>query len=319
MLILGVSIVFIGNSSSHTSNLAYPKSGDIYAAPIYIDDLDPNHNWDTFLSERPWISGSGEAGNPYKIHSFRIDAQGGSYCISVKNSNKFFYIEECTLFNTGQAEFGTGICFDNVTWGFIVNSDIYNNGFSGILATNSSFIAFSNTIHGNEGYGISLGGCQATILHRNTIQYHSGAGIELYKCSGIIVAENELSYNGYYGVICDYTNESEILDNSISSHNDGVTLAESNNNLIDGNSISHNDESGIMLAYNSNFNSITNNRLNDNQYCILIGESCQGTQLSNNGDCQVYSFDDSLPSSDDPGGDDNNDLDDECRKRNVCK
>ena len=171
ILILGVSLVCFGNSPIHTNNLAYLKSGDIYAAPIYIDDLDPNHNWDTFLSERPWISGSGEAGNPYKIHSFRIDAQGGSYCISVKNSNKFFYIEECTLFNTGQAEFGTGICFDNVTWGFIVNSDIYNNGFSGILATNSSFIAFSNTIQGNEGYGISLGAVSYTHLTLPTTPY----------------------------------------------------------------------------------------------------------------------------------------------------
>lgn len=120
-----------------------------------------------------------------------------------------------------------------------------------------------------------------------------------------MVFDNDLSYNGYYGVVCDYTNDSEISENTISYNNDGIALAESSNNLIDDKSISDNDESGIVIGYNSNYISITNNKLYSNLYCILIGESCQGTQLSNNGDCQTFSFDDTSPSSEDQNDDDN--------------
>ncbi len=294
-------------SQSSPIRVASPSPSYLDVSPIFIDDSDPTHNWATFASNNPWCFGSGAPGDPYTILDVRIDGMQGPYCIMVQNSNKFFQIADCRLFDTSQNEFGSGIIFENVSNGFIFNSIIYSNGFCGICIVTSSILVLAhNTIHNSKEYGISLVECSQSLIQMNNIHQSSGAGIELLECSEIAVYDNDLSYNGFYGIVCDYTNNSEIKENTINHNDEGIFLAASSNCLIETNTVSDNNECGIMLGFSSNFNTITNNVFFNNLYCISIGTSCQGTQISNNGECQVYSFDDIPEPHDD---DDNNNSD----------
>ncbi len=61
----------------------------------------------------------------------------------------------------------------------------------------------------------------------------------------------------------------------------------------------------------SSYNSFSYNTLYDNQYCMLIGNSCISTTVfSNNGVCDIYTFDDipdpPINNTDNNGGTDNN-------------
>ncbi len=96
------------------------------------------HNW-TWAEGRFWCSGSGTSGDPYVIKpNFLwdgfIDGGGSKSSISILNSNNYFKVESCTLYNSGP--FKAGILLNNTT-----NGDLQKNNFSlngnGIFLNNS--------------------------------------------------------------------------------------------------------------------------------------------------------------------------------------
>ena len=85
-------------------------SGHWNLAPFVIDDSATGvgaHNW-TWAETQPWCSGSGTLENPYLIENVTIDGENSGNCITIKNSAKYFRIENCTVFNSGSEFFGAG-------------------------------------------------------------------------------------------------------------------------------------------------------------------------------------------------------------------
>jgi len=70
--------------------------------PFVIDDSATGvgaQNW-TWAETQPWCSGSGTFEDPYIIENVTIDGGWGN-CITIKYSDKYFRIENCTVINSG--------------------------------------------------------------------------------------------------------------------------------------------------------------------------------------------------------------------------
>lgn len=291
-LVIGLYVIMSLSCATVQESPTPLKNSMISVSPIFIDDSDPNHNWASFIAAHPWSSGSGTHASPYIIRDISINAQGTLNCIRIQNSDKVFHIENCVFFNTDPFDISAGIKCTNVTSGFIMGSEIFINGFFGVELVKSNVVVKFNFIHDNSASGIYLGACSSSLIHNNAIEYHGGSGITAYKSDNIGIINNDISYSGYSGVSLRYSNNSEISDNTIFNNFDGIFLSESIQNIIEENNVFNNEECGMHLEYYSNDNRITYNTFHDNLYCILIGKSCVGTYLSNNGECKIYTFDD---------------------------
>ena len=261
------------------------------SSPIYIDGLDPNNNWETFAANNPSIIGMGEPGNAYMIYGLLIDAKGGSSCITIKNSNVLFQIDNSVFFNTSQGDNSAGIYLENVSYGFILNSDFYDHGSNGITLINSRYLTiWGNSFHNNRGTGIYFSGTSSCTILENIINEHEGNGIELYNNQEIAIYENNISVSGHSAFQLTKTTNSIIINNIISHSYNGITLEDSRHNTITYNNISHIDENGIILQENSRYNTISYNKISYAFYCISIGSSSYGTHLKNNEASLIRTF-----------------------------
>ena len=100
----------------------------------------------------------GSEGNPYVIRDKMINGNG-SYCINITNTDAYFILENCTVYNGSN-----GIFFDNVSNGEIRNVTAFNNNDSATQSGNGIyFIDSANntiincTIYNNTGTGTYSG------------------------------------------------------------------------------------------------------------------------------------------------------------------
>jgi len=263
-------------------------------SPIFINNSDPEHDWDKISSESPWLTGSGTSVDPYVIKDIFISSKN-SNCIRIFNSDVFFIITNSYIHSSGYT-LGIGVYLFNVSNGFLIYSEITNNEYHGIAIHKSSKISvYNNLIHYNNGSGISMSSNSDIEISGNFIKNNKWAGIEHYSSNMTVITGNEIESNYYEGVRVGYSNRNEISENIIRDNEDGISLSKANDNLIYKNIIQNNSRYGIFLEENSNFNTIRENSLLNSQYCIVIGDSCQNNDLFDNGDCQFYTFEEPSP------------------------
>jgi len=247
---------------------------------IFIDDSDPNYNWSKTASENDWCSGSGNWTDPYVIENVTIDGQGSDYCIEIKDSNTYFIIRNCSLYNSGSSPFDAGIKLDTVDNGKIINNNCSDNNRNGIYLDHSDNNTLSGNTASNNFYrGISLYYSDINTLSGN-IADNNVIGIWLgynnnNKLSGNIANNND------YGIRLDYGNNNTLSGNNASNNkiNDGIGLYFSDNNTISGNTV-NNNSIGIFLG-NSNNNTISGNTANNNNVGIYL-YYCFNNTLSGN-------------------------------------
>ncbi len=167
--------------------------------PIVIDDSGlgwpPMHyTWAEAVQEA-WCSGSGTEISPYIIEGLMIDADGNTYpCLSIRNSNAYFIIQNCTLIgSTGAAWYTSALevkessnglitdnrLIDNTDNGVIVyencnnitiSSNLFNNNsLRGIYALYSTNIIISDNEISNSRYAIMGIGCNGLLINMNTV------------------------------------------------------------------------------------------------------------------------------------------------------
>ncbi|MFW9939234.1 MAG: NosD domain-containing protein, partial [Candidatus Thorarchaeota archaeon] len=124
-----------------------------------------DYTWSEAETE-DWCSGSGSLIDPFVIENVTIDAKNVGSALSIRNSNVYFRIENCTLFNATNA----GIELINVTNSEIIKNDCSNNGF-GISLEPSSFNneISSNFINNNSQFGIILDRAENNLIFNNTL------------------------------------------------------------------------------------------------------------------------------------------------------
>ncbi|GAH68445.1 unnamed protein product, partial [marine sediment metagenome] len=157
-------ITFNCNNGNHLKpqkkdQIQIKRSGtwNLTGSPILIDDLDVNLNWSKTALENDWCSGSGTWDNPYKIENVTIDGQSLNSCIEIKNSNVYFIIQNCIVYNSGPSD-ESGLYLFNVNNSRIINSTCSNNNNYnfGIRLSSSNNITIFGNVANNNYHGILL-------------------------------------------------------------------------------------------------------------------------------------------------------------------
>jgi len=249
IILFGVSIFLLNYGLSQNNLKSADKiysSEDIFtelkisvaASPIFIDDTIPGSDW-AWAVTQTWCTGSGTVGDPYLLENLEIDGLGG-VCITIQNSNVYFIIRFCTLFNA----IGPGIYLYNVANGTINTNDLTNNDH-GIYMEFSSY----NNIVGNTIYGNTWGTDIALVY------------------SDYNTFEDNFLENGYQGFHFDGSNNNAILRNTATKNvNYGFVLVyDSDLNYISENILKYqNGADGIIIAFGCDSNTITENIIEDN-------------------------------------------------------
>jgi parallel beta-helix repeat protein len=285
---------------------------------IHIDDDNPSINW-TVAKKDGICTGNGTYSDPYIIEYLEIDGEGSGSCILIENSEVYFRIEDCSLYN---AEWGSdaGINLLNVNNSQLIGNDCsysqlgivlgdgwggggcYNNTITGNIVNNNRggiylFDSYNNTISSNTANnntwsGIYLIGSNYTIVSGNTMNDNKMCGINIGGGhNNVIVSGNIISDNHMQGLWMDESFNNTISGNILNNNNfSGICLIDSNYNIISGNTAIYNKECGIIL-FQGIYNTISGNTANYNQWGIFLYNTgyniVSGNNLIGNDECIV--------------------------------
>lgn len=239
------------------------------SAQIHIDN-----NW-TAAKSAGICTGSGTETDPYVIEDLEIDGGGSGSCIWIENSDVYFKIENCSLYNSGGST-NAGILLSYVTNAQLLNNNFTSN-YNGIYLFKSDENEISGNIVVNNDYGISLSISDTNNITRNIINNNHEWGLQLRDdCDDNEISGNIVRYNNRSGIIleqyCYFNNVSSniVTDNQKS----GIYLNFSYYNDISENNISNNIEKGIYLIFSYN-NKILKNIIhyNDKGIYLLNGDN----------------------------------------------
>ncbi len=303
--VVNPSYIFILNRSDSSSagldEVEVSQYWSLIDSPIYIDDMSPDDNWNTIAYQNFWCTGNGTTTDPYIIQNVIISSTD-SDCIEIRNSDVHFILTNCIIFSS-QKELGSGIFLQKVNNGHIMYSQIYSCDSYGItISFCSDVFVYQNTIYNNGWMGINLGISSNYEIVENTLYNNSVAGIGFFQSNNTIIDGNEIYSHYTHGIGGGHCLRSDIRNNNIHNNTEGINLYMSNFNVISQNTITNNIDYGIQLRMNCDYNTISRNSLSGSTYCITIGSSCKENEIFDNGDCQLFTLDESRG---DGGGSDN--------------
>jgi len=219
------------------------------------------HNW-TWAESQVWCTGSGTEEVPYVIENLKISGFGIKNGIEIRNSDVYFIIQHCEIFNS----YAAGIYFTNVTHSQLIENNCSNNLGKGIyLDEDCSYNNITENIANyNDNNGISIGDkCDFNEVIGNVANDNNNDGISIGdECDNNTISQNTVSYNDNTGIIL----SSGELDSCY-------------NNTISGN-IVNNNTYGIRLEEACHFTKISGNLINGNNFGIYLYSD--GSNLDHN-------------------------------------
>lgn len=253
---------------------------------IFIDDADPNNNWEIAENLYPWCYGSGTFKDPYIIENVFIDGKNSGSCLYIKNSNVYFIIRNSNFSNSGSGYDDAGIRLEFTSNGTILNNNCSNNGEHGIyLRYSSNNNTISNNYimnnNGNDG-GIYIRQSYYNYISENTVKLNNRHGISLEYSYDNIISKNNIYSNNYHGISLDPASHNKILYNQIFNNGGhGINSETGTNNTISYNVIYKNSY-GIRLYYHGQFNNVSFNFLYENHRGIFLDKEEDNILYFNN-------------------------------------
>ncbi len=232
--------------------------------PIYIDGAATGvgaHNW-TWAENQPWCTGLGTLISPYVIKEISRDGRGNGFCISVQNSDVYFEIRNCSLYNAGFIDPDSGIILNNVGNATIIGNDLFDMNFIGISMDNSD----NNNIIGNNASFADLG-----ILMVDSKYNH--------------IIGNTISDTVENAINIETSSHNNTISGNTANRNQlGISIFDnSDNNTVIGNTVMNNAWAGILLMSQSDSNIVLNNEISDNNIGVTIPTSdCHLNTIYNN-------------------------------------
>jgi len=209
-----------------------------FITSLIIDDTGAgDFTWVESVNQLAWIYGSGTLIDPYIIELITIDGLNLTSCLTIRNSNVYFKIQNCTFYNSGY--------------------NLYDGGIKLISTSNGELIY--NNCSFNNANGIILDSCQYINISSSSINHNGLHGILLIDSNYIHIMDNveTINYNDEYGIYLIRSHNNEITGNTINNNRVGIYLDQSNSNFIDwnnlmgnGRAIVDNGENNIIGANN---------------------------------------------------------------------
>jgi parallel beta-helix repeat protein len=214
------------------------------------------------------------------------------------NSWTGIYINGCSDRNTPASDVNTGNMgtsdptrMSKIV--YIVNNNI-NYNYMGIITTNYSRWVWiiNNNISYNINTGVKVIGSYNHVIQNNTVTnnligiflQNCPNGMGMYECTcgcdwGNDIENNTIANNTLSGVYLDTATGNFILTNKIMQNTEGVFISNaSNDNMINGNSITNNYLAGITISNNSTSNTISeNSQISQNSIGVYIQNSIENT------------------------------------------
>ncbi|MFW9941768.1 MAG: right-handed parallel beta-helix repeat-containing protein [Candidatus Thorarchaeota archaeon] len=261
-----------------------------------LDFIHVDGNWTQTNSTYDWCSGSGTEIDPYLIENVTIDGQNSSSCIIIENTNDYFEIRNCTLYNAGPDPVppDCGIRIENCSNGNLINNNCSYNNLIGIrlyycqdvkivgnIVKNNSYTGadfqysdkitvLHNIFNNNSEYGLYSWYGDHNYFKNNTAKYNIRNGFVLTRIFNNTILNNTFNNNRYSGLHLFEANnctiKENIANNITGSGPAGIILSDGNYNVFSGNIAKFNNY-GIQFYPGSGgsfFNNITGNNLNDN-------------------------------------------------------
>jgi len=253
------------NTNTHSDSIAFDNEILKTSAVSGKISINGNSGWTSFKAAGN-CTGDGTYSVPYVIEDLVINGTGSGSGIRIQNSDVFFKIENCTIFNVPQPD--AGIWLNNVKNGSILDNTVSFNWQGITLDPNCE----NNTIQGNTAIsdsdiGINLWESNSNYVKENTVNNSGAMGINLEPESSYNeIVNNTVIFNGWVGIRLAVNSTNNIIHgNNVNSNTDiGILLSESSNNSIKENTVNSNGAGGITLESNSENNTIQGNSANSN-------------------------------------------------------
>lgn len=169
-------------------------------------------------------TGHGTWSEPYVIEDLVIDGKKTTYCIQIENTDDYFEIRNCTLFNAT-----SGILLQGVKNGTLTNNICHNNTYGIRLRSSST----NNTVI------------------NNTCYLNSNYGIGVYDSLENKFLNNNCSWNDYHGIFLDISSDhNNISDNDCFLNQYKGIKSYANHTFVSGNNCSFNDVGINTYGYN---------------------------------------------------------------------
>jgi len=267
--------------------------------------IDGNSGWAAFKAAGN-CTGNGTYSEPYVIEDLVIDGEGSGSCIFIENSDVYFRIENCTLYNAGGFKGGddAGILLSNVDNSQLINNNCSSNVIGLNLESSDNNTISENIVNYNSWIGIRLVYSEDNIISGNTVNNNTNYGILTYLCFFNNISTNVIKNNNIIGIYSNTCSHNTISGNTLNNNSHGIYLYFNSYNTISGNTANNNsygiyynrcsyntisgntannNSYGIYLTQ-SHYNIISGNTLLGNEQCIAE-ENCRGNKFSDNGSC----------------------------------
>jgi len=246
------------NQVSHNNKI---KLSGTNFPPFIIDDLgNGNYTWEEAEDEF-WCSGDGTKGNPYIINNLDIDGTDASACIYIKNSDCYFEIINCWLYNS----YSCGIIIKNARFGRIFLNNCSDNYCHGIFLEKSHNISIeSNTAFNNQiGDGMRLLNATNCTITGNNLRYNHWSGILLFQSSYCTVSGNTVMYNYDGGISVRFRSNYNVVSSNTILNNLGNCLEEGSS--CSGNTFTNNGACTVVNVYDPDIWGDDNNNENEDE------------------------------------------------------
>ena len=167
--IITTHLSFISGSSNRSSEYIDDNNLDkrnlkfsAVSGKIHIDN-----NW-TAAKAAGICTGNGTSTEPYVIEDLVIDGGGSGSCVLIENSNVFFKIDNCTIYNSGINWEDSAIKLESVYNGIINNTDCDTNAWGVNLDYSENNTIVGNTFDNER--GINLEYSNYNIIYLNNLK-----------------------------------------------------------------------------------------------------------------------------------------------------
>ena len=253
---LATSSVQLSSLNGNESTGKAPKASgywDLTGSLIVIDN-----NWSATASSYGWCHYNG---THYIIENVTLDALGSGGGIIIKNSNDFFEIRNCTIYNATELAWPwSAILMDTVSNGRVIHNNLSNNNI-GVYSLNCNDLIIShNVMEKLQDSGIYSEFSDTIVISHNNIS-RTVIGIWTGSDLNDRITENWIQ-TCHYGIYTYRSNFTHVIGNMFyNMTNDGIRVVWVHSNFISENDVSTCDRREIAVRGRNN--NVTSNTIVD--------------------------------------------------------